>query len=325
MRRYFPDIAINVWPHPEVAPGAAAAHRARRRPGQPFAGKGPACGRRLRARRARARAAAGVPPAGVDDRADAAVAGRAADDLWTIRGRRAAAPHRAPRSPTCSCFAAQVPETYAYTLSVALDSGLPIVASALGAFTERLAGQPRSATVPWNAPPSVWNERAARGGRVARRRSGSGVARSRSRRRPDGSRRATSRSTWRRCLSAPRDAQPAGRLCRRSTSATSISRRARSKRRRCRCRSSIPPAWNAATRRRASNSSAAWPSSTSSSRNFARSATARKATASTWRPSCLSAQRVLLTMQMHTGHVETSLAAARAPHRRARAVDDAGA
>jgi hypothetical protein len=51
-----------------------------------------------------------------------------------------------------------VPETYAYTLSVALASGLPIVASALGAFTERLAGHPRSANVPWNAPPSTWNE-----------------------------------------------------------------------------------------------------------------------------------------------------------------------
>ena len=54
-------------------------------------------------------------------------------------------------------FPAQVPETYAYTLSVALASGLPIVASALGAFPERLAGHPRSATVPWNAPAAEWN------------------------------------------------------------------------------------------------------------------------------------------------------------------------
>ena len=40
-------------------------------------------------------------------------------------------------------FPAQVPETYAYTLSVALASGLPIVASALGALPERLAGVAR--------------------------------------------------------------------------------------------------------------------------------------------------------------------------------------
>jgi GT2 family glycosyltransferase/glycosyltransferase involved in cell wall biosynthesis len=54
-------------------------------------------------------------------------------------------------------FPAQVPETYSYTLSVALASGLPIVASALGALPERLAQHPRCATVPWNAPAAEWN------------------------------------------------------------------------------------------------------------------------------------------------------------------------
>jgi glycosyltransferase involved in cell wall biosynthesis len=60
--------------------------------------------------------------------------------------------------PDVILFPAQVPETYAYTLSIALASGLPIVASDLGAFPERLAGHPRSATVAWNAPATVWNE-----------------------------------------------------------------------------------------------------------------------------------------------------------------------
>ena len=60
--------------------------------------------------------------------------------------------------PDVILFPAQVPETYAYTLSVALSSGLPIVASDLGAFPERLAGHPRSSTVAWNAPAAVWNE-----------------------------------------------------------------------------------------------------------------------------------------------------------------------
>jgi glycosyltransferase involved in cell wall biosynthesis len=54
-------------------------------------------------------------------------------------------------------FPAQVPETYSYTLSVALASGIPIVASALGALPERLAQHPRSATVAWNAPAAEWN------------------------------------------------------------------------------------------------------------------------------------------------------------------------
>jgi len=61
-------------------------------------------------------------------------------------------------APDVLLFAAQVPETYAYTLSVALESGVPIVASALGALPERLAGRPQSAMVAWSAPPCVWND-----------------------------------------------------------------------------------------------------------------------------------------------------------------------
>ncbi len=39
-------------------------------------------------------------------------------------------------------FPAQWPETYSYTLSAAIDAGLPIVATSLGAFPERLHGRP---------------------------------------------------------------------------------------------------------------------------------------------------------------------------------------
>lgn len=59
--------------------------------------------------------------------------------------------------PDVIWFPAQVPETYSYTLSIALASGLPIVASALGAFPERLAGQPAAVTVSWGATPAEWN------------------------------------------------------------------------------------------------------------------------------------------------------------------------
>jgi glycosyltransferase involved in cell wall biosynthesis len=54
-------------------------------------------------------------------------------------------------------FPAQVPETYAYTLSVALATPLPIVASALGALPERLAGRARTLLIAWDATPEQWN------------------------------------------------------------------------------------------------------------------------------------------------------------------------
>jgi len=63
----------------------------------------------------------------------------------------------AAEKPDVIFFPAQVPETYSYTLSVALAAGVPIVASSLGALGERLAGHPRAATVRWNAPPAEWN------------------------------------------------------------------------------------------------------------------------------------------------------------------------
>lgn len=55
-------------------------------------------------------------------------------------------------------FPAQVPETYAYTLSVALATDTPIVASAIGALPERLAGRPRVRLLPFDAPASRWND-----------------------------------------------------------------------------------------------------------------------------------------------------------------------
>jgi GT2 family glycosyltransferase len=51
---------------------------------------------------------------------------------------------------------ARIPESFSYTLSAALRSGLPIVASRLGAFTERLKDTPRAILVAWNAEPEVW-------------------------------------------------------------------------------------------------------------------------------------------------------------------------
>ena len=75
----------------------------------------------------------------------------------------------AEERPDVIWFPAQVPESYSYTLSVALAAGIPIVASALGAFPERLAEHASAKLVPWDAKPQAWNEAliaADRGGRV---------------------------------------------------------------------------------------------------------------------------------------------------------------
>jgi GT2 family glycosyltransferase/glycosyltransferase involved in cell wall biosynthesis len=157
MRRYLPDLAIEVWPHPEGVP--APAPRAVRVGilGNLSPEKGlnvvAACARDARERalpltfRVLGSTTEPIP--------------QAPDAPLTIYGQYVDS--ELPRliaeeKPDVLMFAAQVPETFAYTLSVALSSGLPIVASALGAFPERLAGYPRGTTVAWNAPPAKWND-----------------------------------------------------------------------------------------------------------------------------------------------------------------------
>jgi hypothetical protein len=53
-------------------------------------------------------------------------------------------------------FPSTAPETYSYTLTTAIESGLPIVASNLGAFPERLAGRPNTWLVETNATTHGW-------------------------------------------------------------------------------------------------------------------------------------------------------------------------
>lgn len=56
-------------------------------------------------------------------------------------------------SPHLIWFPAQVPETYSYTLSEAMEEGTPLVVPDLGAFPERVAGRPWSWVVPWDETP----------------------------------------------------------------------------------------------------------------------------------------------------------------------------
>lgn len=55
-------------------------------------------------------------------------------------------------------FPARWPETYSYTLTTALSSGLPIAAPKLGAFPERLKDASRAWLFKWDSPPAVWND-----------------------------------------------------------------------------------------------------------------------------------------------------------------------
>ena len=60
--------------------------------------------------------------------------------------------------PHAIWFPAQWPETYSYTLSAAIRSGLPILATDIGAFTERLAGRPQTWLAAASAPAAAWLE-----------------------------------------------------------------------------------------------------------------------------------------------------------------------
>lgn len=55
-------------------------------------------------------------------------------------------------------FLSQVPESYSYTLTVAMRSGAPIVAPDFGAFPERLKGSRSASLFPLNTPPAALND-----------------------------------------------------------------------------------------------------------------------------------------------------------------------
>jgi glycosyltransferase involved in cell wall biosynthesis len=59
-------------------------------------------------------------------------------------------------APDVVWFPALWPETYSYTLSVALHLGLPVVVPDIGAFSERVASRALSVVQPWNNTPVQW-------------------------------------------------------------------------------------------------------------------------------------------------------------------------
>lgn len=174
VRRYFPGLDIDVWTHPEAAP--APVPRIVRV--VILGNLSPEKGLHVVADCARDARARGLPLTFRVLGSTTEPVPQAPDVPLTIYGQYTdseLAVLLAAEKPDVLLFAAQVPETYAYTLSVALQSGVPIVASALGAFPERLAGVARSATVPWDAAPAVWNDALLRAAEVTARAAGAPV------------------------------------------------------------------------------------------------------------------------------------------------------
>jgi glycosyltransferase involved in cell wall biosynthesis len=59
-------------------------------------------------------------------------------------------------APHLCWFPARCPETYSYTLTAALQADLPVVATNIGAFPERLAGRKWSFIAPWDSDADEW-------------------------------------------------------------------------------------------------------------------------------------------------------------------------
>jgi GT2 family glycosyltransferase len=155
--RHLPGLAIDVWPHPEQAP---------RRVGEAvravtLGALSPEKGLAVVAACARDAKARGLPLAFHVLGATARPLPQWPEAPLTVHGsydERALPQLIAAEHADVLFFPAQVPETYSYTLSVALATDTPIVASALGAFIERLEGHAHARLLPWDAPPAQWND-----------------------------------------------------------------------------------------------------------------------------------------------------------------------
>lgn len=63
--------------------------------------------------------------------------------------------------PDLIWFPCHWPETYSYTLSAALKTGLPVAAPDIGAFVERIAGRPWSWSIQWDSTAEQWLDKIA--------------------------------------------------------------------------------------------------------------------------------------------------------------------
>ncbi len=168
MARYFPELEVTVLPHPETPPAASSRITRVVTLGNLSPEKGlhtvAACAQEAAARNlplAFRVLGSTAEPLPQRPQAPLSIHGQYPEGGLTML--------LAEERPDVIWFPVQVPETYSYTLSVAIAAGIPIVAAALGALPERLANHPCALLVPWDAQPEVWNDallRAGQGGRV---------------------------------------------------------------------------------------------------------------------------------------------------------------
>lgn len=168
LRRYLPDLAVTVMAHPDEPIAAPVPLRRVLLPGGLSAIKGldvlEACVRDAVARRlplhfrvlGHIERALPQWPAAPLEVAGSYPEGRLDERIALERG-------------DVLFFPAQVPESYSYTLTSALRSGLPIVATHLGAIAERLRDRPGARLVAWDAGAATINDAllAAAGGQTA--------------------------------------------------------------------------------------------------------------------------------------------------------------
>jgi glycosyltransferase involved in cell wall biosynthesis len=155
IKRHFPGIAVEVWPHGDAAPAAAPALKV-----LVLGGVSPSKGMHLLEACARDAKRRGLP---LRFRVLGHVAWPTDGESLPLSYTGEFAEGELPalleqERGDAIFFPAQWPETWSYTLSDALASGLPILAPAIGAFMERLDGVPQARTVAWDAGPEACND-----------------------------------------------------------------------------------------------------------------------------------------------------------------------
>ena len=153
VKRYFPDLALIVQPHPEKG----SVHVPRSVKVVILGALSPVKGLRV-LERVSLRAKKSAPEITfrlIGHSAEALPEGVSAtgsyDDSMLAR-------IIADERPDLIWFPAQIPETYSYTLTQAMGSGVPIVASDLGALRERLIGREHDVLLSFDASEDAWIE-----------------------------------------------------------------------------------------------------------------------------------------------------------------------
>ncbi|MDA8678590.1 glycosyltransferase, partial [Luminiphilus sp.] len=152
IEEYYEGVATCIWPHPEVISSALTAHR----PLSQSRIKVAVVGSLLSIKGYDLLVAAIQHAEAADVPIDFAIIGttekplpKSTRALVTGPYHNELLPHILLRErPDCFVFLSQVPETYNYTLTACLATGLPIVALSLGAFEERLENVARATLLP---------------------------------------------------------------------------------------------------------------------------------------------------------------------------------